>query len=131
MKILKFIFLFTIFVLFSCLINIYANNILPNEEEYTVVVDKAPAPVGGFETLMKKVIYPESAMRMRIEGKVYLLVYVNESGDVDDVKVVKGIGGGCDEAAANAVKKIKFTPGINGGAAVKTKVSIPINFKLN
>lgn len=131
MKILKFIFLFTVFVLFSCLVNIYANTIYPNEEEYTVVVDKAPTPVGGFETLMKKVVYPESAMRMKVEGKVYLLVYVNESGEVDEVKVVKGIGGGCDEAAANAVKKTKFTPGINGGVAVKTKVSIPINFKLN
>lgn len=131
MKILKFIFLLTVVVMFSCLINIYANNILPNDEQYTVVVDKAPTPVGGFESLMRKVTYPEVAMKMRVEGKVYLLVYVNESGDVDDVKVVKGIGGGCDEAAANAVKKTKFTPGMNGGVAVKTKVSIPVIFKLN
>jgi len=131
MKIFKLIFAIMLIVLISCVMNIYAKTILPDEEAYSVVVDKAPAPVGGFEALMKKVVYPDIAMRMKIEGKVYLLVYVNESGDVDEVKVVKGIGGGCDEAATNAVKKTKFTPGMNGGVAVKTKVSIPINFKLN
>lgn len=131
MKILKLFFLLTLFVAISCYMTIYANTIVPNEDEYTVVVDKAPTPVGGFESLMKKVTYPEMAIKSRTEGKVYLLVYVNESGDVDEVKVVKGIGSGCDEAAVNAIKKTKFTPGINGGVAVKTKVSIPINFKLN
>lgn len=131
MKILNLFLTLVLFALLSCMMTIYANPITPNEDEYTVVVDKAPVPVGGFESLMKKVVYPETAMRMRVEGKVYLLVYVNESGEVDEVKVVKGIGGGCDEAAVNAIKKTKFSPGIEKGNPVKTKVSIPITFKLN
>ena len=50
------------------------------------------------------------AQRTKTEGKVYVLIYVNENGDVDDVKVVKGIGMGCDDEAVNAIKKTKFSP---------------------
>lgn len=100
------------------------------EEEYAVAVEKPPVPIGGMEAIVKKIVYPDMAMRMRIEGKVYVLIYLNESGDVDDVKVVKGIGGGCDEEAARAIKKTKFTPGMNKGAAVKTKLALAIAFKL-
>ena len=53
-----------------------------------------------------------------------------ENGDVDDVKVVKGIGGGCDEATIEAVKKTKFTPGKLGGKPAKVKMSLQIQFKL-
>lgn len=102
----------------------------PGEEEYAVAVEKPPVPIGGMEAIVKKIVYPDMAMRMRIEGKVYVLIYLNESGDVDDVKIVKGIGGGCDEEAARAIKKTKFTPGMNKGAAVKTKLALAIAFKL-
>ncbi|OGU68137.1 MAG: hypothetical protein A2279_08625 [Stygiobacter sp. RIFOXYA12_FULL_38_9] len=105
-------------------------NLLPGEEEYFIAVEKAPTPVGGLEAIMKRASYPELAMKTRTEGKVYVLAYINESGDVDEVKVVKGIGGGCDEEAARAVKRSKFSPGQDKGVNVKTKLAIAINFKL-
>lgn len=104
--------------------------LFPGEEEYFIAVEKAPAPIGGLEAIMKRASYPELAMKTRTEGKVYVLAYINESGDVDEVKVVKGIGGGCDEEAARAVKRSKFSPGQDKGANVKTKLAIAINFKL-
>ncbi len=70
------------------------------------------------------------AQKAGIEGKVYLLVYINESGGVDDVKVVKGIGGGCDEEAANVLKGHKFSSAEHNGAAVKSKLSLAIQYKL-
>ena len=57
-------------------------------------------------------------------------MYVNENGDVDDVKVLKGIGAGCDETAVNVIKGTKFNPGKENGIAIKVKLSLPINFKL-
>ncbi len=45
-------------------------------------------------------------------------------------KIIKGIGAGCDEAAIDAVKQTKFTPGKQKGKPVKVQVSIPIVFKL-
>ncbi|MBX3006667.1 MAG: energy transducer TonB [Melioribacteraceae bacterium] len=105
-------------------------NLLPGEEDYVVFAEKMPAPVGGVEAIMKKIKYPPMAQKAGIEGKVYILIYINESGGVDDTKVVKGIGGGCDEEAADVIKGHKFSPAEHNGAAVKSKLSLAIQFKL-
>ena len=106
-------------------------SLMPGDEEYLVAVDKMPAPIGGIEGIMRKITYPATAQRVGIQGKVYVLIYINEKGEVDDVKVVKGIGAGCDEEAANTIKKTKFSPGMNNGVPVKTKFSLAITFKLS
>jgi protein TonB len=89
-----------------------------------------PEPVGGLPAIYQLIKYPEVAKRAGLEGKVYVLAFINENGDVDDVKVVKGIGGGCDEATVQAVKQTKFTPGKMAGAPAKVKMSLQIQFKL-
>ncbi len=124
-------FLLTIIFLFLFLrTEIECKNFLPSEDEYILTAEKMPSPIGGLEGIMKRITYPEIAVRMKTEGKVYLLVFVNESGDVDDVKIVKGIGNGCDEEAARAVKRTKFNPGTDKGVPVKTKYSFAVTFKL-
>jgi hypothetical protein len=40
------------------------------------------------------------------------LAYINEEGIVLKTEILKGIGGGCDEAAEYAVKHTKYFPGI-------------------
>jgi len=107
-----------------------AKNLMPGEDQYLLTAEKMPAPVGGFEAIMKKINYPEMAQRTKTEGKVYILIYVNENGDVDDVKVVKGIGMGCDDEAQRVVKKAKFTPAMDKGVPVKAKFSLALTFKL-
>ena len=79
---------------------------------------------------MRKITYPESAIKSKTEGMVYLLVFINEKGDVDYVKIVKGIGSGCDEVAANVIKKTKFVSGFEEGVAVKAKFPLVINFQM-
>lgn len=103
---------------------------VPGDEDYTVVAEEPPAPLGGMAGIVKFIVYPGIAMQNHIEGKVYVLAYINERGTVDDAKLVKGIGAGCDEAAITAIKKAKFTPGKNKGVNVKTKLTIPITFKI-
>lgn len=118
-------------VLFSTIVgNSKANNIMPGEDDYIIATEKMPAPIGGLEGIVKKITYPEIAKRTNTEGKVYVLAYINEKGDVDEVKVVKGIGMGCDEEAVKAVKRTKFSPGENKGAPVKAKFSLALTFKL-
>ena len=99
--------------------------------EYLAFADEMPAPVGGLPAIYSHISYPEMAKRSGVEGKVYVLAFINEEGGVDDVKVVKGIGAGCDEATIEAVKKTKFTPGISGGKIAKVKMSLQIKFKLS
>jgi periplasmic protein TonB len=110
--------------------NIICGNMTSGEDDYIIGVEKMPSPVGGIEAIMKKIVYPSTAKNNNVEGKVYLLIYINENGGVDDVKLVKGIGSGCEEEAINVIKKTKFNPGVNKGTNVKTKMSLSIPFKL-
>jgi protein TonB len=100
------------------------------EPTYFVAVEEMPEPIGGIKGIQEKIVYPEIAKRAGVEGKVYILAFVDETGTVTKAQVLKGIGAGCDEAALDAVLKTKFKPGKQRGKPVKVQVSIPIIFKL-
>ncbi|MEW6653430.1 MAG: energy transducer TonB [Bacteroidota bacterium] len=128
-KLLNLIVLLTIFSLINNS-HTNANTLFPGDEEYEIGIEKAPAPVGGNDAIAKNINYPQTALRSKTEGKVYCLALINQNGDVDDVRIVKGIGGGCDEEAVRAIKKTKFTPGQNLGVNVKAKLALAVQFKL-
>lgn len=100
------------------------------EPTYFVAVEEMPEPIGGIKGIQEKIVYPEIAKRAGVEGKVYVLAFVDETGTVTKAQILKGIGAGCDEAALDAVLKTKFKPGKQRGKPVKVQVSIPIIFKL-
>ena len=100
------------------------------EEDFFVVVENMPELKGGLAALQRKVKYPEMARRAGIEGRVTVQFIVNEQGRVENPRVIRGIGGGCDEAALEAVKQAKFTPGMQRGRPVRVQYSLPIVFKL-
>lgn len=106
------------------------SDLLNKDQTYYVAVENMPEPIGGIYSIQSKIKYPEIAKRAGIEGKVYVLAFIDENGNVVSAKILKGIGAGCDETALNAVKETKFTPGRQNGKPVKTQVSIPIMFKL-
>ena len=76
--------------------------------------------------------YPELANSEQISGKVTIEFVVNEDGSVSNVKVLRGIGGGCDEEAVRMVRGMpKWKPGKQNGIPVKVLFTLPINFVLN
>lgn len=101
-----------------------------NEGEFLIAAEEMPLPIGGMYSIQNKIIYPEIAKRAGIEGKVFVLAFIDENGNVANAKILKGIGAGCDEVALNAVKETKFSPGRQGGKPIKVQVTIPIVFKL-
>ena len=101
-----------------------------NEAEFLISTEVMPELIGGLSSIQSKIKYPEIAKRAGIEGKVYVLAFIDETGNVANAKIIKGIGAGCDEAALDAVKQTKFKPGRQKGKPVKVQVSIPIVFKL-
>lgn len=104
--------------------------VVEEEPVYFVAVEEMPSPIGGIQAIQNLIVYPEIAKRAEVEGKVYVLAYVNEDGTVIKTEILKGIGGGCDEAAEYAVKHTKFSPGKQRGKPVKVKVMVPIRFQL-
>ncbi len=90
---------------------------------------------GGNEALMKdlkkNIVYPDSAKNNNIQGKVYVSFVVEKDGSLSQIKVIRGIGFGCDESAINAVKKLKtWIPAENKKKPVRQLIRLPIIFKL-
>ena len=70
------------------------------------------------------------ARRAGIEGRVTVQFIVNESGDVENAQVVRGIGGGADEEALRVVRQAKFEPGMQRGKPVRVRYALSVNFRL-
>jgi TonB family protein len=100
------------------------------DDIYFVAVEEMPEPIGGLYAIQSKIKYPEEAKRNGVEGKVFIQAFIDETGSVVEAKVIKGVGHGLDEAALDAVKQTKFSPGKQKGKSVKVQVTIPIVFKL-
>lgn len=102
-----------------------------DDSTYYIAVEEMPEPIGGIKAIMENITYPEEAEEKNIQGKVYVLAYINEEGLVDKANVIKGIDPLLDNAAVDAVKKVKFTIARQDGKPVKVEVAIPIIFKLD
>lgn len=100
------------------------------EDDYFVVVEKMPELIGGLTSIMQDIRYPEEARAAGIEGRVTVQFIVNEDGDVEDARIIRGIGYGADEEALRVVEQAKFKPGMQRGEPVKVQYSIPIFFRL-
>lgn len=100
------------------------------EEDFFVVVEEMPELIGGLGELQQKIKYPEMARRAGIEGRVYIQFIVNEQGNVENPRVIRGIGGGCDQEALRVVQQAKFKPGMQRGRPVRVQYSLPIFFRL-
>ena len=95
----------------------------------------APEYEGGMEALYKylteNIHYPEQAKADGITGRVLVRFVVMDNGDIVNVEVARGIGGGCDEEAVRVVKAMpKWKPAVSNGKTVNVQYSLPINFKL-
>ncbi|MBR4560755.1 MAG: TonB family protein [Bacteroidales bacterium] len=105
------------------------------EQEIFQIVEEMPAYPGGDAKLMeyvaKNIKYPQIARETGIQGRVFVGFVVEPDGSVSNVKVLRGIGGGCDEEAMRVVKSMpKWKPGKQRGKAVRVSYMLPVNFKL-
>lgn len=106
-----------------------------NSEIFFDLVDTPPSPVGGLEAwqrhLSDNLTYPTSARMRGIQGTVLVSFIVNTDGTIEAIELVQGIGGGCDEEAIRTIKiSPNWTPGMIKGKTVRTRMKIPISFKL-
>lgn len=105
------------------------------EEQIFTIVEEMPSFPGGeaelFKYLGKNIKYPQMATDAGISGVVYVTFVVDKDGKIRDVKVLRGIGGGCDEEAVRVVKSMpSWKPGKQRGKAVTVQYNLPIRFTL-
>lgn len=99
------------------------------------VVEQQPQFPGG-EQKMKEFLstnlkYPALAKENGVSGTVVVTFVVQKNGKIVDIKILKGIGAGCDEEAVSAVQKMpNWTPGKLKGKKVNVSLNLPIEFRL-
>ena len=107
----------------------------PVQAEIFTVVEEQPSYPGGEEAriafLQQNIKYPEEAKELGIQGKVFVTFVVEVDGSITDVRVLRGIGGGCDEEAIRVVKSMPhWVPGKQRGVPVRVQFNLPIKFTL-
>ncbi len=105
------------------------------EAEIFTIVEEQPGFPGGEAALMeflgKNITYPPMARESGIQGTVFVTFVVEPDGSVTNVKILRGIGGGCDEEAIRVVKNMpKWKPGKQRGKPVRVQFNLPIRFIL-
>jgi protein TonB len=106
-----------------------------DEEEIWIVVQENPEFPGGtkalFEYMNKNTRYPAQATEMDLEGMVIVQFVVNKKGEINDIKILKSLGGGCDEEAIRVVKSMpKWKPGKQQGRRVNVSYNLPFRFQM-
>lgn len=108
----------------------------PDTTMIFAVVEIMPEFPGGgyafYKFLADSIQYPQLAIENKIQGKVYVQFVVEEDGSITDIKVLRGIGGGCDEEALRIIKLMpNWIPGKQNGKPVRVLYNLPIKFNLN
>lgn len=105
------------------------------EAEIFTVVEESPHYPGGDEMrikfLQENIKYPQAARESSLSGLVHITFIIETDGTITGVRVLRGIGGGCDEEAVRVIKLMpKWTPGKQRGKPVRVQYSMPVLFKL-
>ncbi|PTQ95705.1 TonB family protein [Mucilaginibacter yixingensis] len=103
------------------------------EEIYSKIEQSAEFPGGidsFFKFMSKNLKYPPDAKKNNVQGKVFLTFVVEKDGSLTDIKVVRGIGYGCDEEAIRVMKlSPKWNAAMHDNKPVRQQYTIPILFQ--
>ncbi|RLD50132.1 MAG: energy transducer TonB, partial [Bacteroidetes bacterium] len=106
------------------------------EEEFIfMVVESMPCFPGGdvarIKYLNKNIKYPTMARESGIQGRVFVTFVIEKDGSISNVKILRGIGGGCDEEAIRVIQNMpQWIPGKQRNIPVRVQFNMPIRFVL-
>ena len=98
-------------------------------------IENYPEFPGGHSAFIKflsrNLKYPANAVERGIEGKVLISFIIEKNGRLSNIKILRGIGYGCDEEAIRVLEKSpEWKPGIQNKQKVRVAYTLPINFSL-
>ncbi len=106
-----------------------------DEDEIFIYVEQMPSFPDGEEALYKylrdNIEYPAMASENRIAGQVVIQFVVSKEGEIQNAKIIKGLGGGLNQEALRVVNRMpKWKPGKHNGKPVAVTFTLPIKFVL-
>ena len=110
-------------------------NVDPNNPLNFHIVEDLPKYPGGAVEFMKwltrNLQYPAAARSRKTQGKVVAVFYVEKDGSITGINVTQSLSPECDREALRVLRKMpNWEPGIQNDQPCRTKVCIPIVFKL-
>ena len=112
-----------------------ALNVDPQNPLNFHIAEELPQFPGGAVELMKwltkNLCYPPQAQERKIQGKVITVFYVEKDGSISGIKVIQSLSPDCDKEALRVLGMMpNWKPGIQHDQVCRTKVCLPIVFKL-
>lgn len=106
------------------------------EEEIHRLVEQNPEYPGGnaefYKYIMQNLRYPQECIENNIQGKVYVSFVVEKDGRITSIMIERGIHAQLDQEARRLVSKMpNWSPGKIKDQVVRTKMIVPVSFKLN
>lgn len=106
---------------------------LPSSEKVFGGVEQPPEYPGGTKAMYKFIIanlhIPSEAKEAGISGRVFTSFYIEVTGEITKVTVLKGLGFGCDEEAVRMIESMpKWKPGKWCGKPMRVKYNLPVSF---
>ena len=78
-----------------------------------------------------RIPYPIEAKKNNITGSVVFDILIDQTGTIRQIKLLQGLGYGCDEAATEALKKFRFRPAKMGTESVAVRIRYAYRFILD
>ena len=108
--------------------------VIDNTVHTTANIEAYPEFPGGqaaFAKFMSRNLrFPETAAEIGVFGKVFVSFIIEKNGELSNIKIIKGIGAGCDEEAIRVLTKSpKWKAGVQNNQNVRVMYTIPINFQ--
>ncbi|MEM6724921.1 MAG: energy transducer TonB [Bacteroidota bacterium] len=102
-----------------------------NAEELSDADLKVCSEKAMLDYVYSNITYPDEARTEGIEGMAVVSFIVEKDGQLTEAKIVRGIGGGCDEAVLEMIENMpKWEPGKKDGTPVRVAFNLPVRFKL-
>jgi periplasmic protein TonB len=105
----------------------------PSADDKTVykMTEVPPKPSCGMmaylEYTEENIERPVEAKKQGIKGNVFVQFIVEKDGKISNIKVIKGLGSGCDEAVVECLQKApKWVPGMQNGKNVRVQKTLAI-----
>jgi TonB family protein len=104
-----------------------------NLQSAYIQYEQMPQFPGGEKAMIKfiksNLKYPDIARKIGASGTVIINFVVESDGKISNIKVIRGIGSGCDEEAVRIIKLMPdWIPGKNCGKAVSVGYTVPVRF---
>lgn len=109
---------------------------IPDDIPYVPIPEEPAQFPGGLKALYQylkdNLKYPDRAKKLVITGTVYVEFMVEKDGSVSNIKIIRPVGGGCNEEAIRVIENMpQWIPAKQRKQPVRTKWTLPIKFSLS